>query len=60
MISHVIRQEIACAQIVAQSLRQDAALLKQQHPTFQTVHAQMVRAANVIERLVGLLQPTIA
>jgi hypothetical protein len=36
---------------VVNSLRKDAALLLQQHPKLHTVHAQLVRAAMVIEAM---------
>lgn len=38
---------------VVNSLRTDAALLLQQHPKLHTVHAQLLRAANVIEAMEG-------
>jgi hypothetical protein len=38
---------------VVTSLRKDAALLQQQHPKLHTVHAQLLRAATVIEALEG-------
>lgn len=38
---------------VVTSLRKDAALLLQQHPKLHTVHAQLLRAATVIEALEG-------
>lgn len=50
-----MQQDIADAQCVAQSLRTDAALLLRQHPRLHALHAQLVRAADVIERLAALL-----
>lgn len=39
--------------LVVESLRKDAALLLKQHPKLHTVHAQLLRAANVIEAMEG-------
>jgi hypothetical protein len=47
------REDKPDARMVVKSLRQDAALLLHQHPKLHTVHAQLLRAAMVIEAMEG-------
>lgn len=47
------RDDMPDPRVVVNSLRKDAALLLQQHPELHTIHAQLLRAALVIEAMEG-------